>query len=138
MGASETGIGQKPVITFFDTPGDTARAVETAPKSRPFTGSAQYADGSSAKLVVQMTTESRTGEIAGTILADSGSRGQHLYLFRGTARRGVFTLQALATGNRVAMLSGTISPDSNSVSGTFLATEPAHPVSNGTFEVTRH
>ena len=137
MGASETGIGQKPVITFFDAPGDTARAVETAPKSRPFTGSAQYADGSSAKLVVQMTTESRTGEIAGTILADSGSRGQHLYLFRGTARRGIFTLQALATGNRVAMLRGTISPDAKTVSGTFLATEPANPVSNGTFEVSR-
>jgi len=136
MSATESQIGSKPVITFFDAPGDTARAVETAPKSRPFTGSAQYADGSSAKLVVQMTTESRTGEIAGTILA-SGPRGQHLYLFRGTARRGIFTLQALATGNRVAMLSGTISPDAKTVSGTFLATEPSNPVSNGTFEVTR-
>jgi len=136
MSAAESQIGSKPVITFFDAPGDTARAVETAPKSRPFTGSAQYADGSSAKLVVQMTAESRTGEIAGTILADSPA-GQHLYLFRGTARRGIFTLQALATGNRVAMLSGTITPDAKSVSGTFLATEPAHPVSNGTFEVSR-
>src|SRR4051812_31395758 len=137
MSAAESQIGSKPVITFFDAPGETARAVETAPMSRPFTGAAQYADGSSAKLVVQMTAESRTGEIAGTILANSPSHGQHLYLFRGTARRGIFTLQALATGNRVAMLSGTITPDAKSISGTFLATEPGHPVSNGTFEVSR-
>jgi hypothetical protein len=137
MSATESQIGSKPVITFFDAPGDTARAVETAPKSRPFSGTAHYADGSSAKLVVHMTAESRTGEIAGTILADSPSRGQHLYLFRGTARRGIFTLQALATGNRVAMLTGTITPDAKSVAGTFLATEPSHPASNGTFEVNR-
>ena len=137
MSASEAAIGSKPVITFFDAPGDTARAVQTAPKNRPFTGAASYADGSSAKLVVHMTTESRTGEIAGTILANSPSHGQHLYLFRGNARRGIFTLQALATGNRVAMLSGTITPDGKSVSGTFLATEPGHPVSNGTFDVSR-
>ncbi len=137
MSTADSQTASKPVITFFDEPGDTARAVETAPKSRPFTGSAQYADGSTAKLVVQMTTESRTGEIAGTILANSGTRGQHLYLFRGNARRGIFTLQALATGNRVAMLSGTITPDGKSVSGTFLATEPSNPVSNGTFEVSR-
>jgi hypothetical protein len=137
MSATESQIGSKPVITFFDSPGDNARASESAPKGRPFTGSAKYSDGSGSTLVVHMNTESRTGEISGTILANSPSRGQHLYLFRGTARRGIFTLQALATGNRIAMLTGTISPDGKSISGTFLATEPSHPASNGTFEVNR-
>ena len=87
-----------------------------------------------------MTAESLAfGEIAGTILVDGNSRGQgaHLYLFRGNSRRRIFTLQALATGNRTAILSGTISPDGKSVSGTFLATEPSQGALNGTFEVSR-
>jgi hypothetical protein len=138
MSSQETGA-TTPVITFFDPAGNAARAVEAAQASRPFTGAARYTDGSTSKLAVQMTAEGRTGEIAGTILVDGGAKGQasHLYLFRGQSRRRMFTLQALATGNRTAALSGTVSADGNRVTGTFVATEPGRAADGGTFEVSR-
>ncbi|HEY8747524.1 MAG TPA: hypothetical protein VIM11_06110 [Tepidisphaeraceae bacterium] len=137
--SSQDASVAKPVITYFDGAGDTARAVEAGRTGRPFTGLARFADGTASKLVVQMTAESRTGEIAGTILVDGMARGDgsHLYLFRGTSRRHIFSIQALATGNRTAMLSGTVTPDGMQVSGTFVASAPGSAVGGGTFEVSR-
>jgi hypothetical protein len=138
MSSHETGA-TKPIITFFDGIGDTPRAVGAGRTSKPFTGLARFTDGTASKLVVQMTAESRTGEIAGTILVDGFARGDgsHLYLFRGTSRRRIFSLHALATGNRTAMLSGTVTADGMRVSGTFMATAPGSPAGGGTFEVSR-
>ena len=129
----------KPVITFFDEAGETGRVQQNGGPRGNFAGLATYADGTTCKIVVQMTTESRTGDIAGTVLVNNGCRGDdsHLYVFRGTSRRRTFNLQALATGNRVALLTGSVSPDGLKVTGTFTATEPGRPISSGTFDVNR-
>jgi hypothetical protein len=137
---TETGaVSNKPVITFFDESDESTRVAERERAQPPFTGLARFADETTSRLVVQMTTESRTGEIAGTILVDVGGKGKesHLYLFRGTSRRRMFALQALATGNRTAMLSGSVTQDGKRVIGTFVATEPGRVRSDGTFEVSR-
>lgn len=129
----------KPVITFFDESGQSGRAPQPRGPRGDFVGTATYADGTTCKLVVQMTSETRTGDVAGTVLVNNGCRGEdsHLYVFRGTARRRTFTLQALATGNRVALLSGSVSPDRLKVTGTFTASEPGRPISTGTFDLAR-
>jgi len=137
---SVSGEGRpKPVITFFDESGQAGRVLPSSGTRGNFAGLATFADGTTFFFTVTATTETRTGDIAGTVLVNSSRRGDdsHLYVFRGSSRRRMFTLQALATGNRTALLTGTVTPDGRKVTGTFTATEPGRAGGSGTFEVSR-
>jgi hypothetical protein len=126
----------KPVITFFDSaePRPTADS-----EGLHFVGIATFADGSTAKISVQMTSETLSS-LSGTAMLDDTRPGavRHLFVLRGSASRGgMFSLNGVATGNCTAIVNGMLNRDGTHAAGQFVMTSLGKPAAGGTFTTSR-
>jgi hypothetical protein len=125
-----------PVITFFDSVNE--RPVAEVQGER-FAGVATFADGSSAKISIQMSSQ-LLSNVTGTALLDDARPGalRHLFVLRGSATRGgTFSLHGVATGNCTAMVTGMMSRDGGHAAGQFVITALGKAPAGGTFTASR-
>jgi len=126
----------KPVITFFDSA--QQRPASEADGER-FAGVATFAGGTTARISIQMTSETLSS-LSGTALLDDARPGalRHLFVLRGTASRGgMFSLHGVATGNCTAAVSGMMSRDGAQATGQFVMTALGKAAVGGTFTASR-
>ena len=125
----------KPVITFFDP----AQRHESESEGLHFAGVATFADGSTAKISIQMTSETLSS-LSGTAMLDDTRPGavRHLFVLRGTgSRSGLFSMHGVAAGNCTAVVNGMMSRDGEHAAGQFVMTSLGKPAAGGTFTATR-
>ncbi|MDB5302313.1 MAG: hypothetical protein JWO87_3976 [Phycisphaerales bacterium] len=105
-----------------------------------FTGVATSKDGSPASLTLTITAEGKTGKLTGILVIDdgAGSSGPKTFAFTGSVNKhNVFTIKATGPDKQTAVLTGTFSADTKTVSGKFVAHKPKHPADSGTFVASR-
>ena len=125
----------KPVITFFDS----AEHHESESEGLHFAGTATFADGSTARISVQMTSETLSS-LSGTAMLDDTRPGavRNLFVLRGTGSRGgMFSLHGVAVGNSTVIVNGMMSRDRDHAAGQFVMTSHGKPPAGGTFTATR-
>ena len=126
----------KPVITFFD-PAQHHPASES--EGLRFAGVATFADGLTAKISIQMTSETLSS-LSGTAMLDDTRPGaaRHLFVLRGAASRGgTFSMRGVAAGNCTAVVNGMMSHDRDHAAGQFVMTSLGKPAAGGTFTASR-
>jgi hypothetical protein len=125
----------KPVITFFDPQQHHASDSE----GLHFAGTATFADGSTARISIQMTSETLSS-LSGTAMLDDTRPGavRHLFVLRGTgSRSGMFSLHGVAVGNSTVVANGMMSRDRDHAAGQFVMTSLGKPSVGGTFTASR-
>jgi hypothetical protein len=125
----------KPVITFFDP----AQHHASDSEGLHFSGTATFADGSTARISVQMTSETLSS-LSGTAMVDDTRPGavRNLFVLRGTgSRSGIFSLHGVAVGNSTVVVNGMMSRDREHAAGQFVMTSLGKPAIGGTFSASR-
>jgi hypothetical protein len=101
-----------------------------------YTGTSTASDGTTSDITISVSTESKSGKLAGTITAITGSTTT-TYTFSGSVnKKGTFTLKGNGGGHKTLSVKGAVSADTNTLTGTFKAAGK-HNSSHGTFTASR-
>ena len=122
-------------------------AVKAAPKAHltvplvngdVFTGTATSKDGG-ATITLTISTESKSGKLTGTLVVVDGSgNGPQNFTFKGTVNKhNTFSLTCKTADKQTAILTGSFSADTKSISGRYVAHKPKHAANHGTFSASR-
>jgi hypothetical protein len=104
----------------------------------PFIGAATSVDGRVSGLTMSVIVGTSAGEVVGTITIDRRARQSRRYNFKGAVNaRGLFVCHGETEDGSRAVLTGTVDPEGNALTGKYMSQEPAGTLEAGTFLASR-